>query len=1416
MFHFEQVAGMVAVHALMLLGATPAWAGRGDIDPNYGEGGRLAIGCCAPVLALPDDRLVIGEPTAEGFRVRMVDANGQNVADFGDGGVVLINSSAALAFQPESAILAPNGDMIFAGWPFSPEDIGAHELLRLDQDGQPVLSFGDRGDGFVEPTIATPQAVATGQGMVFAIDPDGRIVLAESSWNLDGSCGSAARLQRLLANGQPDAGFGGGAIVEIPDLDICNGASVFGARTEGGVIVGDGHTIVAVDAAGDIDPTFGVDGRLTVTEFASARGLLLPDGDLLIFGSSAESASWNDTVFMKFDRHGQPDLAFGSGSGSVTVDLGTALLGEPSTHEVVDQLALDPDGEHVVAQMSFSRVDGTLACAGIARLTIDGTPDTTFGRNGLTCLNFYSGVITVQSDGAPLIFLAYHDYVGRFLPNDSPSPGILRVLDQPNMSITESEGFVSAAVERVAGRDGPVNVTYATSGARSCSSHQVPCSDNSATADSDYTAASGQLDWADGEDGQRTVTVRILDDDVDEDTEYFAVGFSDPPGGTQLIGATTFGSIIDDDTSAPPPPPGGGGSVSWMGLLALLALLVIRPRRDQRAVAWIAALPGFLLLVSTAAWAGRGDIDPNYGEGGALTIGSYVVIGLPDDRMAILGQDSVSVADSNGRPVSSFGDQGQVVIPLPAGMARFEAYAGTAGPHGQVLFYGALSDGAYSQRYEAIYLLDAAGHSNSAFGGNDDGFFRLTGESNADGVTPFTYVASGLDPVGRIVLLERTVSDENPCAGPAHLRRLLPNGDLDGSFGIGGTVELGTLEPCAIGSTFGVRADASIVVGSGPDIVSINASGQIDAAFGEAGQLSAGIPNCCAGFLLPDGGLLLLGSVEGADGSTDTALKKFQRNGEPDSSFGSGTGSITFDLANEFGGAPGSDGFMERLLPSPDGSGFVVQLSASEVDSFQKCYGIAKLTSDGRPDVGFGDHGLTCLSFGSYRFDLVSVQQDGAPIFAIWAPHGGPMVSGYRLLADATPSPGLITLVGSRAAEESAGITTVAEFARVAGRDGAASADFTTASRPSCHIRYVCLWDSATTNSDYAATSGQLDWADLDDSSRTVTVSILDDDLVEYREVFGIDISNPSGGVQLIGASATIGISDNDSAPPPPPPPPPPTSPTGGGGSISWAPLLALLTLLFIRRRRFDTVAACALFGPLLAALLTACEGPSSSPAKTPPATMTPITASARGDSAQLGFTCVYFEKPTPTQPNTRPEADYRSTPTLAFADDIDYWPPVGRLPLLATGARPASVDPGGVNEIDVEERKVVTVAVATMTDALQRGLVGGPGHGAGLRGGTFRVARGPQLTLTLVDCAYTADVTVSGLVTWAHSDIFGSGGFLAVDRPLTADLIVSGPGTAGGTLHVAGSWLSKDPNGFFNVTGTLGQKKVAVLVPKA
>ena len=144
------------------------------------------------------------------------------------------------------------------------------------------------------------------------------------------------------------------------------------------------------------------------------------------------------------------------------------------------------------------------------------------------------------------------------------------------------------------------------------------------------------------------------------------------------------------------------------------------------------------------------------------------------------------------------------------------------------------------------------------------------------------------------------------------------------------------------------------------------------------------------------------------------------------------------------------------------------------------------------------------------------------------------------------------------------------------------------------------------------------------------------------------------------------------------------------------------------------------IFGTILATLLAACGGGSSSPANSPETTVI-IVAGAASIS------------PACAADHAEPAAE-----TFALIQSIRANPIEGEF-----------IGAGGANAIDVEERKVVTVAVAAMTDALQRGLVGGPG-------------------------------------------------------------------TAGGTLHVAGSWLSNDANGYFSVTGTLGGKTVAVLVPVA
>jgi pimeloyl-ACP methyl ester carboxylesterase len=253
---------------------------------------------------------------------------------------------------------------------------------------------------------------------------------------------------------------------------------------------------------------------------------------------------------------------------------------------------------------------------------------------------------------------------------------------------------------------------------------------------------------------------------------------------------------------------------------------------------------------------------------------------------------------------------------------------------------------------------------------------------------------------------------------------------------------------------------------------------------------------------------------------------------------------------------------------------------------------------------------------------------------------------------------------------------------------------------------------------------------------------------------------------------------------------------------------------------------------------------------------------------------CLWWQKPSPSSPVTSSHPKYPSVPTLVMDGDMDsvvpmeevrkvaalfpqsrfvtvaeaghvtvgwtqcaatlqsqffetlqvgdtrctetpetVWPALGRFPLIAAHARPAEVDSSGANEIGVHERKVVTVAVATAIDAVKRsdlGTIGAgaaSGSGVGLRAGTFEstVDANGNETTSLKNCSFATDVIVNGTVTWA------SGG----DMSLVADLAVTGSGTAGGALHIDGAFEAPGPVGSFRISGMLGGRRVAVLVPE-
>lgn len=98
----------------------------------------------------------------------------------------------------------------------------------------------------------------------------------------------------------------------------------------------------------------------------------------------------------------------------------------------------------------------------------------------------------------------------------------------------EASGTAYVTVERTFDTTGAVTVDYATSDT------------GTALAGTDYYPASGTLTWADGESGQKTITVPLRPDEVQETGESFEVTLSNPTSGIIVSGAETATvSILD-------------------------------------------------------------------------------------------------------------------------------------------------------------------------------------------------------------------------------------------------------------------------------------------------------------------------------------------------------------------------------------------------------------------------------------------------------------------------------------------------------------------------------------------------------------------------------------------------------------------------------------------------------------------------------------------------------------------------------------------------------------------------------------------------------------------------------------------------------------------------------------------------------
>jgi len=122
--------------------------------------------------------------------------------------------------------------------------------------------------------------------------------------------------------------------------------------------------------------------------------------------------------------------------------------------------------------------------------------------------------------------------------NDDNQPASLQ-FNQAAYTTTEGQGTVTITVTRTGGVIGATSIQYAT------------VAGGTATASSDYTPVSGTLNWADGDAADKTFTVAVTDDSLDEANETVNITLSNPTGGA-ILGSPSSATVTITDNDPTP------------------------------------------------------------------------------------------------------------------------------------------------------------------------------------------------------------------------------------------------------------------------------------------------------------------------------------------------------------------------------------------------------------------------------------------------------------------------------------------------------------------------------------------------------------------------------------------------------------------------------------------------------------------------------------------------------------------------------------------------------------------------------------------------------------------------------------------------------------------------------------------------
>jgi uncharacterized delta-60 repeat protein len=300
--------------------------------------------------------------------------------------------------------IQPDGKIVQVGYA-TRDDIFRYTLLRVDQDGKPDSSFGNKG-------LATAY-VSNGVGYGVALQPDGKIVVVGSAvggFTFQG-------LARFMPDGRLDGSFGDQGVV-------VNAAALPGyglvVQPDGKILTIAPGILARYESDGSLDLSFG-DGGIALSVPDAHDLALLADGRILVVGTDVFTDP--SVVVGRYTATGDPDTTFGEG-GEVRTPIGQYVF--------MTAIAVQPDDRIVVtggAGLSTPNLQHYL----VVRYLKDGDLDPAFGRQGIVITpvpgDHYARDVAIQADGKVVVVGPSGDFprfdftVARYLSNGQADPG---------------------------------------------------------------------------------------------------------------------------------------------------------------------------------------------------------------------------------------------------------------------------------------------------------------------------------------------------------------------------------------------------------------------------------------------------------------------------------------------------------------------------------------------------------------------------------------------------------------------------------------------------------------------------------------------------------------------------------------------------------------------------------------------------------------------------------------------------------------------------------------------------------------------------------------------------------------------------------------------------------------------------------